>query len=69
MAEGGRRSRILSRCALEPEEVVLGGGNVKNLQELPSGCREGDNASAFLGGFRLWEKDGGLRSSHRAKVC
>jgi polyphosphate glucokinase len=44
--------------ALEPDDVVLGGGNVKNLKELPKGCRKGDNANAFLGGFRLWEKAG-----------
>jgi polyphosphate glucokinase len=41
-------------AALEPEDVVLGGGNVKNLKALPPGCRAGDNANAFLGGFRLW---------------
>jgi polyphosphate glucokinase len=43
-------------AALEPDDVVLGGGNVKNLKELPPGCRAGDNANAFLGGFRLWEE-------------
>jgi polyphosphate glucokinase len=42
-------------AALEPDDVVLGGGNVKQLKELPPGCRAGDNADAFLGGFRLWE--------------
>ena len=42
-------------AALEPEEVVLGGGNVRKLRELPPGCREGDEANAFVGGFRLWE--------------
>jgi polyphosphate glucokinase len=42
-------------AALEPDDVVLGGGNVKRLKELPSNCRAGDNANAFLGGFRLWE--------------
>ena len=42
--------------ALEPDDVVLGGGNVKKLKELPPGCRAGDNANAFLGGFRLWEE-------------
>jgi polyphosphate glucokinase len=41
-------------AALEPDEVVLGGGNVKKLDKLPPGCRAGDNANAFLGGFRLW---------------
>jgi polyphosphate glucokinase len=43
-------------AALEPDDVVLGGGNVKELEELPRGCRLGDNANAFLGGFRLWER-------------
>ena len=43
-------------AALEPEDVVLGGGNVENLKELPPGCRAGDNANAFVGGFRLWQK-------------
>jgi len=46
----------LLAAALEPEDVVLGGGNVANLDELPPGCRAGDNANAFLGGFRLWEE-------------
>jgi polyphosphate glucokinase len=44
-------------AALEPDDVVLGGGNVKKLKELPPGCREGDNANAFAGGFRLWENE------------
>ena len=43
-------------AALEPEDVVLGGGNVNNLKKLPPGCRTGDNANAFVGGFRLWQK-------------
>ena len=43
-------------AALEPEDVVLGGGNVKNLKKLPPSCRTGDNANAFVGGFRLWQK-------------
>lgn len=43
-------------AALEPEEVVLGGGNVRKLKKLPPGCRAGDNINAFGGGFRLWEK-------------
>src|SRR6266404_4997463 len=44
-------------AALEPDDVVLGGGDVKKLKELPLGCREGDNAHAFLGGFRVWEEE------------
>jgi 6-phosphogluconate dehydrogenase len=52
-------------AALEPGEVVLGGGNVRLLEELPPGCRKGDNANAFLGGFRLWQ-DGG---DHGTPLC
>ncbi|BBD78861.1 glucose-6-phosphate isomerase [Aerosticca soli] len=43
------------RDGLEPDYVVLGGGNVKYLDELPEGVRRGDNARAFVGGVRLWE--------------
>ena len=35
---------------------MLGGGNVHELVTLPPGCRAGDNANAFAGGFRLWAK-------------
>jgi polyphosphate glucokinase len=55
-------------AALEPDDVVLGGGNVKKLKALPKGCREGDNANAFLGGFRLWAKVADRRRSPRAKT-
>jgi polyphosphate glucokinase len=44
--------------AIHPDDVVLGGGNAKKLDELPPGCRRGDNANAFLGGFRLWDDSG-----------
>jgi polyphosphate glucokinase len=42
-------------AALEPEDVVLGGGNAKKLKELPPMCRLGDNENAFKGGFRMWQ--------------
>jgi polyphosphate glucokinase len=42
-------------AAMQPEDTVLGGGNVHNLLTLPPGCRAGDNANAFIGGFRIWE--------------
>lgn len=41
--------------ALGTDYVVIGGGNVAKLDELPKGARLGGNANAFLGGFRLWE--------------
>ena len=55
--------RLLENCvarlmpAFQLDEVVIGGGNAKKLTKLPKGCRVGDNANAFLGGFRLWETD------------
>jgi polyphosphate glucokinase len=42
---------------LQPDYVVLGGGNSKILTELPPGARLGENSNAFLGGFRLWNPD------------
>ncbi len=42
-------------AALEVDDIVLGGGNAKKLEKLPPGCRLGNNANAFLGGFRLWK--------------
>jgi polyphosphate glucokinase len=43
-------------AALRPDYVVLGGGNARKLdaQALPQHVRLGDNANAFVGGFRLW---------------
>ncbi|MBZ9679420.1 ROK family protein [Mesorhizobium sp. CO1-1-2] len=42
------------RAALQPDYVVIGGGNVDKLDELPPDSRRGDNTRAFEGGFRLW---------------
>ena len=42
------------RAAMQPDYVVIGGGNVDKLDELPADCRRGDNSRAFEGGFRLW---------------
>ncbi len=55
-------------AALEPDDVVLGGGNVKKLKELPTGCRAGDNANAFLGGFRLWEEAAERKTPERPRL-
>jgi len=61
---------VISRliAALEPEDVVLGGGDVKRLKTLPPGCRAGDNANAFLGGFRLWQRKGRRTPSTPART-
>ncbi|HXJ79768.1 MAG TPA: ROK family protein [Candidatus Methylomirabilis sp.] len=55
-------------AALEPTDIVLGGGNVKKLKVLPKGCRAGDNANAFLGGFRLWEQGKTAKRARRGKT-
>jgi polyphosphate glucokinase len=47
-------SRLIA--AIEPADVVLGGGNVKKLKKLPPACRVGENANAFRGGFELWNE-------------
>lgn len=45
------------QAALEPDDVVLGGGNAKVLHSpLPKGTRLGSNANAFVGGYRLWRR-------------
>jgi predicted NBD/HSP70 family sugar kinase len=46
-------ARLIS--AFHLVDVVIGGGNARKLLKMPKGCRAGDNANAFLGGFRLWE--------------
>jgi polyphosphate glucokinase len=55
-------------AALEPDDVVLGGGNVRKLKELPAGCRAGDNANAFVGGGRLWAQAAGSRTPARPRL-
>jgi polyphosphate glucokinase len=42
-------------AATEPDDVVIGGGNVVHLKTLPKGCRAGNNDNAFIGGFRMWD--------------
>jgi polyphosphate glucokinase len=41
-------------AALEPEYVVLGGGNADRLGKLPRRVRKGDNDNAFIGGYKMW---------------
>lgn len=47
------------RIALEPDDVVLGGGNAKKLKKLPPHTRLGSNKNAFAGGFALWNARAG----------
>jgi polyphosphate glucokinase len=57
----------LLTAALEPDEVVLGGGNAKLLKEVPPHCRVADNANAFVGGFRMWKDAKAATPSRAAK--
>jgi polyphosphate glucokinase len=43
--------------AMEPDYLVIGGGNADKLESLPDRCRLGDNANAFTGGVRAWTDD------------
>ena len=43
------------RTALQPEYIILGGGNARLVHKLPHDVELGNNANAFIGGFRLWE--------------
>src|SRR6266849_5471000 len=44
-------------AALEPDYVVLGGGNARKLDALSLIARPGANENAFTGGFRLWDPE------------
>jgi polyphosphate glucokinase len=44
------------KFALQADYVVLGGGNARLIKQLPPDTRLGENANAFRGGFRLWQK-------------
>jgi polyphosphate glucokinase len=49
-------------AALQPEYIVLGGGNVAKLDKLPAKAKRGNNEDAFEGGFRLWDEHPGKGS-------
>jgi polyphosphate glucokinase len=42
--------------AMMADYVVLGGGSVKLIEELPDGVRRGHNRTVVEGGRRLWEE-------------
>ena len=44
------------KAAFVADYVMIGGGNVKKLQQLPPGARRGSNRHAFRGGVRLWQE-------------
>jgi predicted NBD/HSP70 family sugar kinase len=52
------------RHGLQADQVVLGGGQTKELKELPPRVRLGNNQHAILGGLRLWDEP---KASPRAR--
>jgi len=54
------------KAAMQADDLVIGGGDVKHLKEAPEGTRLGDNANAFIGGYRLWSGVEGKEESARA---
>ena len=50
-------------AAMQPDYVVVGGGEAEELDELPANCRLGANENAFVGGFRMWEPEW-MRRTH-----
>jgi predicted NBD/HSP70 family sugar kinase len=43
------------KTAFFADYVVIGGGNVEEIKELPEGSRRGGNHNAYFGGVRMWE--------------
>ena len=43
--------------AFSADEIVLGGGNVARIKDLPDGVRRGGNHDAHRGGVRLWDEE------------
>jgi polyphosphate glucokinase len=48
-------------AALEPDDLVIGGGNASKLKTMPGRARLGSNANAFRGGFRMWDPGRAMR--------
>jgi polyphosphate glucokinase len=44
----------LFQAAFQPDYIVVGGGNARLLDDLPTGVEPGDNDNAFVGGYALW---------------
>lgn len=68
------KAAIILKNAFLTDYVVLGGGNAKQLQELPAGIRKGGNHHAYIGGLRMWEPAHAFAATRAtttdaAKIC
>jgi len=59
--EVGKIVRSLS-AALQPDYIVIGGGNAKKLKELPENTAVVENSRAFAGGYRMWKTPGNMKT-------
>jgi predicted NBD/HSP70 family sugar kinase len=50
------RSVDILQDTFHPDITVLGGGNAKLIEPMPSGCRRVENSSAYRGAERMWEE-------------
>ena len=55
-------------AALEPDDVVLGGGNVKQLKELPPGCRRATTPTRSSAAFGCGRRRGTARPPSRKET-
>jgi hypothetical protein len=56
-----KHALVQLKKSLIADYIVLGGGNAKKLDALPTGVERGHNRNAFLGGTRLWQIDSHTR--------
>lgn len=56
-------SVAIFKSAFFADYVMLGGGNVAEIKDLPEGCRRGGNHNAYFGGLRMWEDLADLTTS------
>jgi len=56
------------KAALQADDLVIGGGNAIKLKTLPVGARRVKNASAFVGGYRLWDSKSPVRAVSQATL-
>ena len=48
-------------AALQPDYIVIGGGNAKKLKDLPDNATVVANSNAFAGGYRMWKSPRNMR--------
>ena len=66
---GGTHVKILATGQDEHREFVSGPTLApQQMAAGVKGCRAGDNANAFVGGFRLWEEAAGGKTAARPRL-